>query len=165
MVLFAAKVPSAGNAVYDLQPTATSNSRSTLTVTKSSIENDRYRVRLDQNGDVSSSYDKSLKRSCFRARFASLSQRIRPRYIRLGIWNLNGNRCLRAPTWEVLPKSASRRMDLFGFLSRWCARRRAQSSYRPSAFPQAMQAIGWSSATRLTGELRDHPFDRLAKWF
>jgi alpha-mannosidase len=61
-VLFAAKAPSVGYAVYDVQPAESSSSGSALTVTKSSLENDRYRVRLDQSGDVSSIYDKTLKR-------------------------------------------------------------------------------------------------------
>ena len=61
-VLFVAKAPSVGYAIYDVQPAETSNTRSSLKVTESSLENDRYRVRLDQNGDVSSIYDKSLNK-------------------------------------------------------------------------------------------------------
>ena len=48
--------------IQSVQPTAASNLRSTLTVNNSSLEDDRYRVRLDQNGDVSSIYDKGLKK-------------------------------------------------------------------------------------------------------
>ena len=61
-VLFPAKAPSVGYAVYDVQPGESSNSRSTLTVTNSSLENARYRVRLNQAGDVSSIYDKTLNK-------------------------------------------------------------------------------------------------------
>jgi alpha-mannosidase len=61
-VLFLAKVPSVGYAVYDIRPTATAASPSSLKATESSLENHRYRVHLDQNGDVASIYDKSLKR-------------------------------------------------------------------------------------------------------
>lgn len=61
-VLFSAKAPSVGYAVYDVQSVESSNSRSTLTVTNSSLENGRYRVSLDQAGDVSSIYDKTLKK-------------------------------------------------------------------------------------------------------
>jgi alpha-mannosidase len=61
-VLFLAKVPSVGYAVYDVQPTEDSTLHSDLKVTNSSLENNRYRVQLDQNGDVSSIYDKALKR-------------------------------------------------------------------------------------------------------
>ena len=61
-VLFLAKVPSVGYAVYDIRPTATAASSSSFKATESSLENHRYRVHLDQNGDVASIYDKSLNR-------------------------------------------------------------------------------------------------------
>jgi alpha-mannosidase len=66
-VLFVAKAPSVGYAVYDVVPAETSNSHSTLKVTDSSLENARYRVRLDQSGDVSSIYDKELKKELLAA--------------------------------------------------------------------------------------------------
>ena len=66
-VLFVAKVPSVGYAVYDVQPAEGSNVHSTLRVTNSSVENDRYQVRLDQSGDVSSIYDKALKKELLSA--------------------------------------------------------------------------------------------------
>ncbi len=61
-VLFLAKVPSLGYAVYDIQPAGSSFSSSTLRVTESSLENTRYRILLDQNGDISSLFDKELNR-------------------------------------------------------------------------------------------------------
>ena len=61
-VLFVAKVPSVGYAVYDVRHAATAALQSQLKVTESSLENNRYRIHLDQNGDVSSIYDKSLNR-------------------------------------------------------------------------------------------------------
>jgi alpha-mannosidase len=61
-VLFVAKAPSVGYAVYDVQPAESLSSASNLKVTNSSLENDRYRVHLDQGGDVSSVYDKALKK-------------------------------------------------------------------------------------------------------
>jgi alpha-mannosidase len=66
-VLFVAKVPSVGYAVYGLQPAEASHGLSTLKATKSSIENDRYLVRLNEQGDVSSIYDKDLKRELLAA--------------------------------------------------------------------------------------------------
>jgi len=66
-VLFLAKVPSVGYSVYDVQPAASSDSHSSLRVTNSSLENDCYRVSLDQNGDVSSVYDKTLKKELLSA--------------------------------------------------------------------------------------------------
>ncbi len=61
-VLFVAKAPSVGYAIYDVQPAEIASAHSSLKVTDSSLENDRYRVRLDQNGDVSSIYDKTLNK-------------------------------------------------------------------------------------------------------
>jgi len=66
-VLFLAKTPSVGYAIYDVLPAATSSSHSTLRVTDSSLENHRYRVHLDQNGDVSSIYDKALNKELLSA--------------------------------------------------------------------------------------------------
>jgi len=61
-VLFVAKVASVGYAVYDIRPAATAASPSSLRATESSLENHRYRVHLDQNGDIASIYDKSLNK-------------------------------------------------------------------------------------------------------
>lgn len=61
-VLFLANVPSVGFAVYDVQPAEGPAPSSLLKVTESSLENARYRVRIERNGDVSSIYDKELKR-------------------------------------------------------------------------------------------------------
>ncbi len=66
-VLFLAKLPSVGYAVYSILPAETSSAHTTLKVTNSSLENDRYRVRLDQNGDVASIYDKSLNKELLAA--------------------------------------------------------------------------------------------------
>ncbi len=65
-VLFLAKVPSIGYAVYDVVPSS-APSASTLKVTESSLENARYRVTLDQNGDVSGIFDKSLNKELLSA--------------------------------------------------------------------------------------------------
>jgi alpha-mannosidase len=67
-VLFLAKAPSVGFAVYDVRPASsteepqTLQNRSALRVTESSLENARYRITIDANGDVSSIYDKQIKR-------------------------------------------------------------------------------------------------------
>jgi len=66
-VLFLAKAPSVGYAVYSVQPVAASRERSTLKATKSSIENDRYLVHLNEQGDVSSIYDKNIKKELLAA--------------------------------------------------------------------------------------------------
>ena len=66
-VLFLAKTPSVGYAVYDVQPVDASANTSTLKVTESSLENARYRVTLDRNGDVSSIFDKTLNKDMLSA--------------------------------------------------------------------------------------------------
>jgi alpha-mannosidase len=67
-VIFVAKVPSVGYAVYDVRPaSASGGAKPTLQVTESSLENARYRVRLDPSGDVASIFDKSLNRELLAA--------------------------------------------------------------------------------------------------
>jgi alpha-mannosidase len=61
-VLFVAKVPSVGYAVFDIRPAETVAAQSSLKVTESSLENHRYRIHLDPNGDIASIYDKSLNK-------------------------------------------------------------------------------------------------------
>jgi alpha-mannosidase len=63
-VLFRARVPSVGFAVYDVRAADRSplSAGTELAVTDSSLENARYRIRLDANGDVASIVDKALRR-------------------------------------------------------------------------------------------------------
>jgi len=60
-VLFVAPMPPIGYATFDVRPSETAPA-STLSVNDSGLENTRYRVRLDQNGDVASLFDKRLNR-------------------------------------------------------------------------------------------------------
>ncbi|HEY6291397.1 MAG TPA: glycoside hydrolase family 38 C-terminal domain-containing protein [Terriglobia bacterium] len=67
-VLFLADVPSVGYAVYDVQPTDSAPpASSSLQVSESALENERYRVKIDENGDVSSIFDKKLNRELLSA--------------------------------------------------------------------------------------------------
>jgi alpha-mannosidase len=67
-VLFLADVPSVGYAVYDVQPgSASAASASTLKVSQNSLENDRYRIQVDPQGDMSSLFDKKLNRELLSA--------------------------------------------------------------------------------------------------
>jgi len=65
-VLFLARVPSVGHAVYDVHAGEASSSAETK-ASESSLENARYRVKLNQNGDVSSIFDKKLNRELLSA--------------------------------------------------------------------------------------------------
>src|SRR5579864_3475941 len=68
-VLFAAKVPPVGFAIYSLQTGASSSpaAASTLHVTENSLENQYYRVKVNSNGDVASIFDKSLNKELLAA--------------------------------------------------------------------------------------------------
>lgn len=68
-VLFLAKMPSIGFAVYDVQgaETPAAAPASALKATASSLENARYHVVVDQSGDVSSIYDKAVKKELLSA--------------------------------------------------------------------------------------------------
>jgi len=66
-VLFAASVPSVGFAVYSVEPADSGKSSAELKATESSLENARYQVKIDKNGDVSSIFDKKIKRELLSA--------------------------------------------------------------------------------------------------
>ncbi len=66
-VLFVARVPSVGYAVYDVQPGVAADLTSAPDVSENSLENQYYRVKLNQDGDVSSIFDKSLGRELLAA--------------------------------------------------------------------------------------------------
>jgi len=60
-VLFLADVPAVGFRVYDVRPSEGPCEVETgLAATQDSIENERYRVQIDENGDVASIWDKRL---------------------------------------------------------------------------------------------------------
>ena len=72
-VIFLAKAPSVGFAVFDVRPLDHAEPEfpryspvlSALKVTESLLENDRYRLTLDENGDVASLYDKQIDKELF----------------------------------------------------------------------------------------------------
>ncbi len=67
-VIFAASVPSVGYAVYDVQPgTAATEAVTRLRVSKNGLENEYYRVKLNEDGDVSSIFDKAIGRELLSA--------------------------------------------------------------------------------------------------
>jgi alpha-mannosidase len=67
-VIFVAHVPSVGYAVYDVQPAdGVAASSSSLQVSKEGLENAYYRVRLNQDGDVASIFDKESGRELLAA--------------------------------------------------------------------------------------------------
>ena len=69
-VLFLAKVPSVGYAVFDVRLSSqflVEDRKSVLSASDSSLENARYRVKVDQSGDISSIFDKNLNKELLAA--------------------------------------------------------------------------------------------------
>jgi alpha-mannosidase len=61
-VLFLAKAPSVGYAVYDIRRAETAASSAELKVSDTTLDNARYRVTISTDGDVTSIFDKSLNK-------------------------------------------------------------------------------------------------------
>jgi len=98
-ILFLAKVPSVGFAVYDVQAAQAPSASSELKVSESSLENARYRIRLDRNGDVSSIFDKKLNRELLSAPVRLAISTDNPQ--RWPAWNMDFEDERRAPRTYV----------------------------------------------------------------
>ncbi len=94
-ILFLAKVPSVGFAVYDVQSAGSSQATSELKVTESSLENARYRISIDEHGDVSHIFDKELNRELLSAPIRLAISTDNPR--RWPAWNMDFEDEQRAP--------------------------------------------------------------------
>ncbi len=67
-LLFLAQMPSTGFAVFDARPAAlTDASAGPLSVSQNQLENDRFRVTIDNNGDIASIYDKINRQEALKA--------------------------------------------------------------------------------------------------
>ncbi len=66
-VVFLASAPSAGSAVYDVRPATAAAAAGELHVSNHSLENARYRVAIDGNGDISSIFDKKYNKELLAA--------------------------------------------------------------------------------------------------
>lgn len=66
-VLFLASTPSVGYAVYDIRRGHASEQSGDLKVSRQSLENARYRVELNEEGDVTSIFDKSINKELLSA--------------------------------------------------------------------------------------------------
>lgn len=80
-ILLLAKAPPVGYTVYDVRPSEapTPGVGPVLKVSESSLENERYRVGLDQNGDVSSVFDKAVGKELLSAPARLAFQTERPK--------------------------------------------------------------------------------------
>jgi alpha-mannosidase len=86
-VLFLAKVPPVGYAIYDIKPLITVPPVSELKVSDHSLENARYKVAIDANGDVSSIFDKQLNKELLSAPIRLAISEDSPRY--WPAWNMD----------------------------------------------------------------------------
>ena len=66
-VLFLAHVPSVGYAVYDVHAGAAASVESHLKASEHTLENDYYRVQLNDSGDVASIFDKRINKELLAA--------------------------------------------------------------------------------------------------
>jgi alpha-mannosidase len=66
-ILFMAGAPSVGCIVYDARLMPAGGHVTKLKVTESSLENERYQIRLNSDGDVASIFDKTLNRELLSA--------------------------------------------------------------------------------------------------
>ena len=66
-VIFVAKAPSVGYAVYDVQPGPGPADQYRMKVSENSLENQYYRVKLNGDGDVASILDKSTRKELLSA--------------------------------------------------------------------------------------------------
>jgi alpha-mannosidase len=58
-VLFLAKLPSAGLSVFDVRDTKDQTPASALEATNQTLENSYFKIKMDDNGDIASIYDKT----------------------------------------------------------------------------------------------------------
>ncbi len=94
---FVAKVPPVGFAVFHADPTGVVSGEDIgeLKVTRSSLENARYRLNIDDNGDVASIFDKSLNKELLSAPLRLEIKTDNPAH--WPAWNMDYEDQMRAP--------------------------------------------------------------------
>ncbi len=107
-VLFLAKAPPNGFAVYDVQA-AESQGPSELKVSESSLENGRYRVQLDANGDVSNIFDKQVNKELLSAPIRLAFQYEKP--VQWPAWNMDWADQQKPPRGYVGESGGGLRLD------------------------------------------------------
>jgi alpha-mannosidase len=94
-ILFLAKAPSVGYAVYDVEAAESAVPVETLKVSESSLENGRYRISIDANGDVSSIFDKKLNRELLNSPIRLAIKTDKP--AQWPAWNMDWTDQIKAP--------------------------------------------------------------------
>jgi alpha-mannosidase len=98
-VLFVAKAPSIGFAVYDVVAASAPATSSVLKVTANSLENARYKIQLNADGDVSSVFDKNLKKELLSAPIRMVFSNDTPK--QWPAWNMDFDQEQAAPVGYV----------------------------------------------------------------
>ncbi|MCE1199382.1 MAG: glycosyl hydrolase-related protein, partial [Marinilabiliales bacterium] len=88
-ILFQAKVPSVGLAVYDVRETNEAPALSSLSVKDQTLENERFVVKVDANGDIASIFDKTAKKEVLSKPASLQFQQERPS--QWPAWNMDWN--------------------------------------------------------------------------
>src|SRR5262249_36248298 len=94
-ILFLAKTPSVGYAVFDVQAADSQTASATLKVSESTLENGRYRISIDPGGDVSAILDKKLNRELLSAPIRMAIKTDKP--TQWPAWNMDWNDQIKAP--------------------------------------------------------------------
>ncbi|MBC8137547.1 MAG: alpha-mannosidase [Fibrella sp.] len=100
-VLFLARVPAVGCAVFDVRRAThpATRGRSPLQVTTEGMENARYRLRLDANGDIASIFDKAARREILSAPMRLAFLREKPK--QHPAWNMDWEDRQKPPVGHV----------------------------------------------------------------
>ncbi len=94
-LLFLAKTPSVGYAVYDVQAADSTMASGTLKASESVLENERYKISIDTNGDVSGIFDKKLNRELLNAPIRLAIKTDKP--AQWPAWNMDWSDQIKAP--------------------------------------------------------------------
>ena len=86
---FLAKLPSAGLAVYDVRETNESPAITAMSATNQSLENSYFKVKIDENGDIASIYDKKALKEVLSKPASLQFQQERPS--QWPAWNMDWN--------------------------------------------------------------------------
>jgi len=154
-LLFNAKVPSTGYAVYHVITGNAAGKGSELKVTPSSLENAHYRVQLNGDGDVSSIFDKSLRKELLAASIRLALSTDSPKF--WPAWNMNFDQEQAAPRAFVSGPAKIRIKESGPVRIALEVTREGegvQPMCRQSAWPRVMPATASSLPTASTGAAR-----------
>jgi alpha-mannosidase len=92
-LLIAASVPASGYVVYDIRTSGGAKPAPSIRISGKEIENSVYKIRLDDNGDIASIFDKRYRKELVKEGKA----------IRLALFTENES--FRWPAWEIMKKT------------------------------------------------------------